>query len=219
MIYKGCLVFKISRQIKVIVFIYKLYKRLIFKVGIHKINYKSSLYYQSMFFKYIFGRHFLSLIIIVLTGQLAHAANIIHIADYKYWSVFKTDQNVKYAVSFPIKDEGTYTKRERPYIMISNFKGKIEISINVGYHQKKMSKAEATIFLDRNVNPKKENFYLATSREFCWNDKDEDDQRMINFMKRGDKVVIKAQSTRNTNSIDTYSLDGFTGAYNEITKK
>ena len=37
-------------------------------------------------------------------------------------------------------------------------------------------------------------------------------------MKKGNKLIVKGQSSRGTDTIDTYTLSGFTLAYNQLFK-
>ena len=41
---------------------------------------------------------------------------------------------------------------------------------------------------------------------------------MIYAMKKGIKLIVTGVSTRGTKTVDTYTLTGFTAAYNKLTK-
>lgn len=45
-----------------------------------------------------------------------------------------------------------------------------------------------------------------------------EDSRAVNAMKAGSKMTIRGISSRGTKTSDSYSLLGFTAAYNAITK-
>ena len=45
-----------------------------------------------------------------------------------------------------------------------------------------------------------------------------DDDKVIFAMKKGMKLIIKGESSRGTQTTDTYTLKGFTSAYNKLTK-
>jgi hypothetical protein len=161
---------------------------------------------------------FIAFFAILMFNVSAYAADTAHIGDYKYWSVYRTAEGVKYMVSYPIADEGNFAKRERPYFMITNFNGTIEVSAYVGYYYKKDSEPKITVYLS-NKDPKKvENFAFYTKNDMAWNKDAEKDASLVGFMKNGDKIVITSESTKNTGAKDTYSLDGFSAAYNEIMK-
>ena len=51
-----------------------------------------------------------------------------------------------------------------------------------------------------------------------WNYSQGDDSKMVAAMKRGSSLSIRATSTRGTNTSYTFSLTGFTAAYNAITE-
>jgi len=51
-----------------------------------------------------------------------------------------------------------------------------------------------------------------------WNYSQEDDGKMVAGMKRGSTLAIRATSSRGTNTSYTFSLTGFTAAYNTITE-
>ena len=53
--------------------------------------------------------------------------------------------------------------------------------------------------------------------ETAWFKTDEYDATAIEKMKKGYKLVLRGTSKIGTYSIDTYSLSGFTDAYNKIT--
>jgi len=64
----------------------------------------------------------------------------------------------------------------------------------------------------------KSRFNLFTEGTAAWAYDARDDGRITTAMKRGNRLVIRGTSTRGTNTTDTYSLSGFTAAYNAITK-
>ena len=43
-----------------------------------------------------------------------------------------------------------------------------------------------------------------------------DDAKVIYAMKKGLKLIVKGQSSRGTKTIDTYTLKGFTAAFNTL---
>lgn len=58
-------------------------------------------------------------------------------------------------------------------------------------------------------------FELFTDGEWAWPASDEDDAALIEAMKRGADAVLTARSTRGTTTQDTFSLFGFTAAFEE----
>ena len=62
-------------------------------------------------------------------------------------------------------------------------------------------------------------FALFTAGEWAWAGTDEDDQKIINAMKKGAKAVLTAKSRRGTKTQDTFSLMGFTAALEDAEKR
>ena len=52
----------------------------------------------------------------------------------------------------------------------------------------------------------------------AWASTSEGDQKLIKAMKAGSTMVVVGYSSRDTKTTDTYSLSGFTAAYNAISK-
>jgi hypothetical protein len=155
---------------------------------------------------------------ILICNFNVNAADISHVGDYKYWSVYKTIDGVRYMVSYPVSEEGNFAKRERPYFMITNFNGTIESAVYVGYYYKKESEPKISVYLSRKDPTKIENFAFFTKNDMAWHKDSDKDIVLAGFMKNGDKMVVTSQSTKNTGAKDTYSLDGFSSAYSEIMK-
>lgn len=55
--------------------------------------------------------------------------------------------------------------------------------------------------------------------QLAWSKSDDDDARIIDSMKRGADAVVTGQSRRNTTTIDTFSLFGFTAAVEDAEKR
>lgn len=55
-------------------------------------------------------------------------------------------------------------------------------------------------------------FELFSDGEMAWAASEQDDQRIVTAMKRGAEAVLTAESTRGTQTLDTFSLLGFTAA-------
>ena len=47
----------------------------------------------------------------------------------------------------------------------------------------------------------------------------EDDAKVIFAMKKGLELKVTGESSRGTVTVDTYTLNGFTAAYNKLTKE
>ena len=128
------------------------------------------------------------------------------------WSVFKTAEsngNVCYIGAEPEKAEGNYDKRGEVYLLVTQRPGVKEldvVSVRAGYQYRKGSDVSVVIG--------GASFALFTSEGHAWARDPETDKALVKAMKRGSKMVIKGTSWRGTETTDTYSLKGFTAAYN-----
>jgi hypothetical protein len=55
-------------------------------------------------------------------------------------------------------------------------------------------------------------FRLFTDGEHAWTRTNDEDRTLIEAMKAGASMTVRGTSVRNTYSLDTYSLSGFTAA-------
>ena len=63
-----------------------------------------------------------------------------------------------------------------------------------------------------NLNIGSNSFELFTEGEWAWPASEADDAKIITAMKRGSQAVLTARSSRGTQTVDTFSLLGFTAA-------
>jgi len=133
--------------------------------------------------------------------------------SYKDWSVYTAYQDgskLCYMVSFPKSKTGNYRRRGDPYVMVTNVNGRRdEFSITGGYPYKVGTEPRAII-------DGKEYKMSMTEGEFAWFKTNKYDKKAIEKMKKGIKMKVKGTSKKGTYSIDTYSLSGFTSAYNKM---
>ncbi|MFO7482758.1 invasion associated locus B family protein, partial [Oceanibaculum nanhaiense] len=61
-------------------------------------------------------------------------------------------------------------------------------------------------------------YKLFTVDDHAWAATAQEDKQLVEAMKKGSTMVIKGASSRGTETTDTYSLSGFTKAYEEIGK-
>ena len=84
-----------------------------------------------------------------------------------------------------------------------------QVDFVAGYDLKVGSEATATIGASRYT-------MFAEGRD-AWNYTEDDDSRMVASMKRGSTLTMRATSARGTKTSYSFSLTGFTAAYNTIT--
>jgi invasion protein IalB len=132
---------------------------------------------------------------------------------YKDWNVFTLNQGgakTCYIASAPTKKTGNYKKRGEPYMLVTHRSSKVdEVSISSGYPYQQ--KGEVTVTVDKNKALK-----LFTKDDLAWAYNAKDDSKLVSLMKKGHHLKARGRSQLNTHSEDTYSLSGFTAAYNRM---
>jgi hypothetical protein len=59
---------------------------------------------------------------------------------------------------------------------------------------------------------------LATRASTAWLDEDDAARRLIQAMRRGRELEVRGTSSRGTDTVDRYSLHGFSAAHDAIDK-
>lgn len=128
------------------------------------------------------------------------------------WRVFMAEKDggmVCYLASIPAKQEGNYTARSEPYMLVTHKSStQDEVSVSSGYRYKEGSDIELR-FGQRTQK-------LFTKDELAWAYDAAADKALVKDMIRGTNMVVKATSWKGTHSTDTYSLDGFTAAHRRM---
>ncbi|MBL0725632.1 MAG: hypothetical protein JJW01_01595 [Alphaproteobacteria bacterium] len=138
------------------------------------------------------------------------------INKYRNWSVYKGPNNIYFIASKAEHQTGTYSKRETPFLMVTDFgNNNVEVSVYIGYTCKSGTPVSGTAYLSYTDQTNTQSFTMHSSGERAWV-KGENDQDIIALFKKGAKVKIAAESYKGTNSIDTYSLNGFFDAYRTL---
>ena len=115
--------------------------------------------------------------------------------------------------SKPTKEEGKYKKRGAIYAYVTHRpweKRLNEVSIAAGYTFKKGSTVRVGIGGQK--------FALFTDGDTAWSRTPKEDKALVAAMKRGNSMVVNGRSSRGTQTTDTYSLTGFTKAYETMSK-
>lgn len=158
-----------------------------------------------------------ALILALAAPATAQNQNKGFIDTFGDWNAFSDTENGKplcYMASLPEKSEGKYTQRGDTYIMITHRPSEKtvgEVSIRAGYTYKQGSETEARIDSNRPIK-------LFTDGGFSWARDVQTDRAMVAAMKAGGTLIVKGTSSRGTLTTDTYSLKGFTAAYNAISQ-
>jgi hypothetical protein len=154
-------------------------------------------------------------IAILASTSLARAEDPTSLGKFGDWEAFtyKTaDSTVCYAFSAPIKTKASKkVTRDPAYFMISNFptkKVKGQISTIIGYAFDPNSE------VDLKVGTK--SFSLYPVGNGAWADKAETEKTIIAAMKAAKSFTVSGISARGTNTIDSYSTNGISGALGKI---
>ncbi len=155
---------------------------------------------------------------LALWPPAAEAAEAEVIDNFQDWTAFAETEGGKnkkvcYMASAPQKAEGKYRKRDDPYVLVTRRpaeKGVGVFSVRAGYTYKKDSEVE--------VNIDGQRFTLFTDAGQAWARDTKTDRALVRAMKGGLTMIVAGISTRGTLTTDTYSLNGFTAAYDAITK-
>ena len=114
--------------------------------------------------------------------------------------------------SRPIRDEGNYTQRGEIAFLVTHrpAEGRIgEVSYRGGYTYQGNSMVEVRV--DGQI------YQLLSQGGIAWPANSETDQALVAAMRRGATAIVQGTSSRGTLTTDTYSLQGFTAAYDAIT--
>ena len=137
------------------------------------------------------------------------------LGTYRDWNLQVYDDGdtgkVCYISSEPTKEDGDYTRRGPAAVLVAKLpmdEPNEQVSVQPGYGFKQGSN------VDVNVDGRK--FELFTRGEHAWTMSPDDDKTLIDAMKRGSKMTVRGTSTKDTYSLDTYSLIGFTAAYQKM---
>jgi len=158
---------------------------------------------------------FLGIFSIIGISQLS-AQEIKKIGKYKDWEamvVSDSDGKVCFAQSVPILQAPKTNKRDaklfvafRPNDKISN-----EVSVTPGYEFNKNNSVTA-------ASGKNKFKFDIKEQGFAWIANNKIELKMIKQMKKGSRIMITGYNQQGSQTIDHYSLLGFTKAYNTSKK-
>ena len=150
----------------------------------------------------------------------ATAAEPAFLSKHGAWTAHvKVDDGRKtcFAWTTPTKPRGNYQTRGDVLAFVTVYKPAPQgndyydggqISIVAGYRYKEDGAVVATIA--------KKKYVMFSDADTAWANGADGDKSLIAAMKAGSTMVVKGSSWRPTKTTDTYSLKGFTAAYNAI---
>jgi len=151
------------------------------------------------------------------------------LGSYRSWDAFvETDSEhgkACYMASSPTKtvaQRGGKTvsvNRGDIYITVTHRKKYgVKNQVNVVFGYPMSADTEARLSVDGGSNMSFFTQKDSRGNSTGWAFDDKDDTTMVTRMKRGNSLSVRGSSARGTQTTDTYSLSGFTAAYNAITK-
>ena len=157
-------------------------------------------------------RNFIILILVSLFSLSANSQEVKKVGKFKDWEamvIVEQAGKVCFAQSAPVLQAPKSNKREarmfvsfRPGEKISN-----EISITGGYEFNNKNSITAK------SGKSKYKFDIA-QEGFAWIADNKIENKMIKTMKKGSRIMITGYNQKGSQTIDHYSLLGFTKAYN-----
>ena len=161
-------------------------------------------------------RYFIILIFFSILHNQAIAEEVKKIGKFKDWEtiVIKNDSNlVCFAQSKPVLQSPKSYKREARLFVSFRPNEKIlnEISITSGYKFNNQNSITAK------SGKFKYKFDIA-QENFAWMADNKIEKKMINTMKKGSRIMVSGYNQKGSQTIDHYSLLGFTKAYSAAKK-
>ncbi len=159
---------------------------------------------------------YISFIIILISFSARSAEDLKSIGKFKDWETFtvtENDNKICFAQSIPILRAPKKFERNPSRLFITfrpSEDMKDEVSATSGYtfQKEKIVKAKTG----------KKTYDFFSQEEFAWILDTEEEQRFIKAMKKASRVMIIGRTEKGKQTIDHYSLMGFTKAYNTAKK-
>jgi invasion protein IalB len=136
------------------------------------------------------------------------------LGTYGDWEAYQRTEKGKrvcYIGSEPTTTRGKYKVRGRTFILVTHRpaeKSRNVVSFRAGYTFKKGYDVSFVIA--------KTSHMLSGDGDWAFTPDQDADDALVKAMIRGNAMTVKATSSRNTKTTDTYSLKGFTAAYRAI---
>ena len=153
-----------------------------------------------------------------LWGFCAQANAAQTIGEYNDWSALfdREGKNIVcYMASSPQKSEGKYTQRGNVYMVITHRpadKTYDVVNFVAGYTYKNSAPVTVKIGKDTITD-------LFVDGDKAWAMNAAADKKLVDAMKKGERLIIEGTSSKGTLTKDSYSLKGFTAAYRAISSK
>ncbi|MEM9844591.1 MAG: invasion associated locus B family protein [Pseudomonadota bacterium] len=153
----------------------------------------------------------------VTTPAASQEESTNQVAAKTAWSVFEESQPKEcWAVSSPTetvntRDGRVVAVRRGDILLMTFFRPEADVSGQVTFTGGYPFAGGSTV----NINVGGQEFEMFTEGEWAWPASPSDDAKIVAAMKRGTDAVLTARSSRGTVTKDTFSLLGFTAAFDE----
>lgn len=138
------------------------------------------------------------------------------LGSFRDWSAMRFGSGAELACmafSQPTASEGEYSKRGDAFVFVTHrpaAKERGRVSVETGYPFKPGSGVTLSVG--------EVSVTLATRASTAWLDDDGETRRLIQAMRRGRELEVRGTSSRGTDTLDRYSLYGFSAAHDAIDK-
>ncbi|SVA43875.1 uncharacterized protein METZ01_LOCUS96729 [marine metagenome] len=159
---------------------------------------------------------YISFIIILISFSARSAEDLKSIGKFKDWETFtvtENDNKICFAQSIPILRAPKKFERNSSRLFITfrpseDIKDEVSATSGYTFQKEKIVKAKTG----------KKTYDFFSQEEFAWILDTEEEQRFIKAMKKASRVMIIGRTEKGKQTVDHYSLMGFTKAYNTAKK-
>jgi hypothetical protein len=150
--------------------------------------------------------YLIAAIFLMIGSVFAHDLSFEH--EHGKWSFKKVNGTACSIFQIPVSEKGDYSKRGTVLFYVFKEDSTEYVRIDAGYPYDPNKYVKVSI--DGN------NYQFFGENDSAWSMKD--DRLIIDAMKAGKALTVVGYSQRGTETMDTYTLIGFTDAYNSMQK-
>ena len=159
---------------------------------------------------------YISFIIILISFAARSAEDLKSIGKFKDWETFTVTENnnkICFTQSIPILRTPKKFERNPSRLFVSfrpteDIKDEVSATSGYAFQKEKVVKAKSG----------KKTFDFFAQENFAWILNAEEEQKFIQAMKKASRVMIIGRTDKGKQTIDHYSLMGFSKAYNTAKK-
>ncbi len=153
------------------------------------------------------------LLLILVNANAEEVKKVLKNKDWETYVVKNETSKICFAQSLPILQAPKSNEREARLFVTFRPNEKIsdEISITSGYEYNKKNSVMAR-------SGKYKYKFDISQENFAWIADNKKEKKMIKTMKRGSRIMVTGYNEKGSQTIDHYSLLGFTKAYNSAKK-